>query len=116
MKTLSIIILTAILTACGGGEIASVIASDTDTQSTVQIVNSVTNPVDITADVTEPVEPAIQTTCNLTTYIPCVESEPVIDIILVNETCNFETYIPCRAYPPVCTAGKTLVQGICTAL
>lgn len=51
----------------------------------------------------------------LTALLAACGGAPVTDVIPVNEACNFETLIPCRAYPPICTGNKTLVQGICTA-
>jgi hypothetical protein len=112
MKTLITIILATLLAACGNGQIETTVKSDVD-QTVVAVpqpAQIATPPVSIPEP--EPTPPP-QTGCNLTTYIPC--AEPVTDVIPVNETCNFETFIPCRAYPPVCTGNKTLVQGICTA-
>ena len=120
MKPLITIILTALLAACGSGNIETTVKSD---EAIAQPAIIVVEPPVIEAPAVTPPEPIVTTpttpatpepACSPTTYIPC-GGAPVTDVIPVNETCNFETLIPCRAYPPICTGNKTLVQGICTA-
>lgn len=121
MKTLLTTILLLTLVACSSG--ATETATKSDQAENVVLAQQETQEISVAPEtpeapqvIQEPVIETPQVTCNPWTYNPCALPSTEPDVIPVNEFCNFWTYIPCRAYPPVCTAGKTLVQGICTVI
>ena len=105
MKTLATIILAAVLTACGSGQSDwTTVASDMDARAITQtaqrepIAPVVTEPlVPVRAVEPEPIEPVMQTTCDLTTYNPCGKAPPSPP---QQVTCDLWSYNPCGSFPP----------------
>ena len=105
MKTLITIILTALLAACGSGDIEATVKSD---KAVAQPAVIVAEPEPVPATPVSPTPPI----CDLTTYIPCapnpapppaptaactpgaVGCEPPEGM----ELCDIWSYIPCQ-YP-----------------
>lgn len=101
MKTLITIILTALLAACGNGQIETTVKGDIE-----QTVIAIPQPAQIaTPSIPEP----SQTGCDLTTYIPCAPNPaPPVQTTACTpgtvgceppegmELCDLWSFIPCQ--------------------